>query len=364
MSNFGPWAFLTAGVVGLVTAASVLIIDYFKQEKRRMIMSQEYNKLSAELAHLRQELDLLREQQLNRKSQNGGVIRRRRAKTNETASSVGTESDAYISAVGTDYESDEFYDLSSDEENDFDVNKSKYSELEKMLVELDRKLDGDEDDVRSALRTLRDLFTQYPEHTGVYWRFAKACHRLSECISDTKEKWKLIDEGLEYCDRALNHDKSAHAHKWYAILIGSRSTLQTSTKEKINDGHTFKEHLDKALKIDPKDWTLHYLYGRFQFEVAGLSWLERTAASTLFAEPPQGSYEEAINSFHEAENLSPNPWKENRLLLGKSYLALSNYQQAVKWLRNARDAPTVSLSDKIADEEINKLLDKYESYSI
>lgn len=71
-----------------------------------------------------------------RKSQNGGIIRRRRAKTNETASSVGTESDAYVSAVGTDYESDEFYDLSSDEDNDIDVNKSKYSELEKVWSNL------------------------------------------------------------------------------------------------------------------------------------------------------------------------------------------------------------------------------------
>lgn len=78
-----------------------------------------------------------------------------------------------------------------------------------MLVELDRKLDGDEDDVRSALRTLRDLFTQYPEHTGVYWRFAKACHRLSECISDTKEKWKLIDEGL-----CLSKEKSRKGILW------------------------------------------------------------------------------------------------------------------------------------------------------
>lgn len=270
------------------------------------------------------------------------VRRRPRARNNDSTSTTITESDAYISAVGTDYESDEFYDLSSEESGAEDTTKK--DELEKNLQELDPKLDGDEEEVRDALQTLRNLFVDHPAHTGVYWRFAKACHRLSELITDNNEKWKLITEGLEHCDRALNDDKSAHAYKWYAILIGSRSTLQSSTKDKIKDGHQFKEHLDRALEIDPSDWTLHYLYGRFQFEVAGLSWLERTAASTLFAEPPVGSYEEAITSFRRAEQLSPQPWKENRLLLAKSYLALSNYQQTVKWLRNAMDAPTVSAS--------------------
>lgn len=57
-----------------------------------------------------------------------------------------------------------------------------------------------------------------------------------------------------------------------AILIGSRSGFQT-IQEKINDGHRFKSHIDQAIKINPTDSTLHYLLGRFDYEIAGLKWL-------------------------------------------------------------------------------------------
>lgn len=78
--------------------------------------------------------------------------------------------------------------------------------------------------------------------------------------------------GIHVCSRALElNPESAEIHKWFAILIGSRSEL-VSTKDKINDGHLFKKHVDEALKIDPKDPSLHHMLGRFAFEVSSLKW--------------------------------------------------------------------------------------------
>lgn len=77
----------------------------------------------------------------------------------------------------------------------------------------------------------------------------------------------MIVVGLEYADKALASDpNSANAHKWYAICIGARGQF-SGTKEKIQDGIKYKEHIEKALKIDSSDPNLHNLLARFEFEV-------------------------------------------------------------------------------------------------
>ena len=59
------------------------------------------------------------------------------------------------------------------------------------------------------------------------------------------------------------------------------------------------------------------LYFRFCYEVAELSWWERKMASTLFADPPLATMEEARDHFMAAESLKPDGWIENRQYLAK-----------------------------------------------
>lgn len=132
--------------------------------------------------------------------------------------------------------------------------------------------------------------------------------------------------------------------------------------KKIEDGYVFKQHVDKALALRPDDPSLHHLLGRFKYEVATLSWIERKLAGTLFAEPPNATYPEAIEDFMKAESLSPAPWKENRLLLAKCHINQGNYSEAVSWLDCAAEVPVVTPDDECAETEVQNLLTKYTSY--
>ena len=67
----------------------------------------------------------------------------------------------------------------------------------------------------------------------------------------------------------------------------------------------------------PEEPILHYLNGRWCFEVAGLSWLEKKAAAALFATPPEATYEQALNYFMKSEELNPGTWKANMLMVAK-----------------------------------------------
>ncbi|KAI7805623.1 putative regulator of microtubule dynamics protein 2 [Triplophysa rosa] len=49
---------------------------------------------------------------------------------------------------------------------------------------------------------------------------------------------------------------------WYAILCGLTAEYET-TRNKIKNGHLFKDHLDKAIELKPEDPVSYYLLGRW-----------------------------------------------------------------------------------------------------
>jgi hypothetical protein len=65
----------------------------------------------------------------------------------------------------------------------------------------------------------------------------------------------------------LELDEShAEAHKWFAITVGSRGEF-LGQRERVEAGLLFKEHVEKGLKLQPNDPSLHHLLGRFKYEV-------------------------------------------------------------------------------------------------
>ena len=73
---------------------------------------------------------------------------------------------------------------------------------------------------------------------------------------------------MEYGRKAIvADDGNAEAHKWFAIALGSAGEY-LGVSEKIQNGFVFKEHIDIATKINPSDPLLHYLLGRFCYEVS------------------------------------------------------------------------------------------------
>lgn len=165
---------------------------------------------------------------------------------------------------------------------------------------------------------------------------------------------------MDYGARAIAIDESSsEAHKWFAIVIGSRGEY-VGIKEKIEDGYEFKKHIDRAAELAPQDHTVKHLLGRlfscptfnssyqikmppicsrFCYEVAELSWLERKMAATLFADPPHSTMEEARDHFLAAEELKPDGWKENRQYLAKCFISLKDYKTALEWLDKANQLP-------------------------
>ncbi|XP_053414353.1 regulator of microtubule dynamics protein 1 isoform X2 [Nycticebus coucang] len=176
---------------------------------------------------------------------------------------------------------------------------------------------------------LYQLLIQYKESEDaeLLWRLARASRDMAQlCKTSEEEKKLLVYEALEYAKRALEKNESNFAvHK-------------------------------KAIELNPKDATSIHLMGIWCYTFAEMPWYQRRIAKILFATPPSSTYEEALGYFHRAEQVDPNFYSKNLLLLGKTYLKLHNKKLAAFWLMKAKDYPAHTEEDKQIHIEAAQLL--------
>lgn len=182
-------------------------------------------------------------------------------------------------------------------------------------------------------------------------------------VGDNDMKKSLTLAGVARAEKALELNKnSSDAHKWYAITLGSKGDF-VPIGERIKNGYIFKEHVDRAVELNPSsDSSIHYLRGRFCYEVSNLGWMERKIASTLFSAPPTSTPAEALVHFQASERIAKPILKDNRLYMAKCFIAMKDNAQAACWLNKCIEMPVISTSDQPVQDEAVKLFSKYKQY--
>ncbi|KAL3089672.1 hypothetical protein niasHT_020451 [Heterodera trifolii] len=188
----------------------------------------------------------------------------------------------------------------------------------------------------------------------ILWRLARSCVQLAYPLDmKNPKKKKLLDEGHKYaCSAYELCSDDFNVLKWTAAAVGSRTDF-LGTKERIEQGNFFRDVLDKALSINPEEYTLLHMRGRLVLSVASLSWIERKAATVLFGPPPEVSLDEAIRDFTAVLELAPD-WLENTLFLAKAYLANGDRESAVHHLKQLIDSYQQNENDKDQPEALKE----------
>ncbi|ESO83509.1 hypothetical protein LOTGIDRAFT_236543 [Lottia gigantea] len=297
--------------------------------------------------------------------QNQFTIRKRRRLQgfySVTASSGDEDDDIYQDAYGgSDLESlkeltGEYVHLT--ENSTIDSDKA----AEDIFNQTETLFEGTGDNKNLAYELLTANKSKISEKEDFYWRLAKAAYLLAQIKGDqgnAERKKELLYEAAGNASTSLSlYDSNPNSHKWYAITLGSLSDY-LSTQEKIKNGFQIKEHIQRAIDLNPTDPSNHYMLGRWCYSVYMLSWIERKVAATLYASPPSATINDALNSFLEADKLKDTKWKENMLFIAKCYIELRNYEKAKEWLNKASIVPIKDPSDKEAQIEIDALKLKY-----
>ncbi|XP_030204395.1 regulator of microtubule dynamics protein 1 isoform X2 [Gadus morhua] len=206
---------------------------------------------------------------------------------------------------------------------------------------------------------LYQLLQQYNNSNDVefLWRLARATRdRAMVQGVPADQKKALVYEAFGYAEKALEKDDACFAsHKWYGILLSDLGDYM-GTKHKLEKSLVIRKHLERAKELNPNDPTTVYILGYWCFSFAELSWSLRKLATVIFGTPPTSSYEEALEFFLKAEEVKPGFYSKNLLMLGKTYLALKDKENAHLWLTKARDYRPITTEDKEVHQEAVQLL--------
>lgn len=206
--------------------------------------------------------------------------------------------------------------------------------------------------------TVDHLKTLDQENPEVLWRTGRALFKVSGTESNSTKKAEMIRDSFKLiADSLAKDDNNFASHKWYAILLDAKSNLD-GIKERVTQLEVVKKHMQRAIELNPEDPTSRYILGEFAFGLADLPWYQRKIVSTIFATPPTGSYEEALESFLKAESLEEDFYSMNKLMIGKCYYQLKDNEKAKEYLTKAANIPVQNEDDRKCKEEAESLLKK------
>ncbi|GFY39595.1 regulator of microtubule dynamics protein 1 [Trichonephila inaurata madagascariensis] len=112
----------------------------------------------------------------------------------------------------------------------------------------------------------------------------------------------------------------------------------------------------RAIELNPTDSTSFYLLGEWCFTFAEMPWYQRKIAAAIFASPPTSTYEEALENFKKAEEITPLFYSMNILMLGKCYIKLNDKEKGMEYLKKAVEYTIKTPDDQKAHDEAEKLL--------
>ncbi|GFS96557.1 regulator of microtubule dynamics protein 1 [Trichonephila clavipes] len=222
----------------------------------------------------------------------------------------------------------------------------------KVIEEADRLYnDGKFDELYSVLESHNG--SDNPE---ILWRLARAIFEKCHSIKEDNKKLQYLEQALEFVDSALHiNEECWAAHKWRAILLDYVWRYK-STKGRIIHSFDVKKHIERAIELNPTDSTSFYLLGEWCFTFAEMPWYQRKIAAAIFASPPTSTYEEALENFKKAEEITPLFYSMNLLMLGKCYINLNNKEKGMKYLKKAVEYTIKIPDDQKAHDEAEKLL--------
>ena len=195
-----------------------------------------------------------------------------------------------------------------------------------------------------------------------HWRLARALHQLAAAPGTPAPQRLAL---LQRAQRALAAAKAelprsaaaelGAAHRWSGIVLSDLSALQ-GTREAILAAYAVRSDFEQALALDPGDASAHHLLGQWALRVALLGPWTRWLASTLYAEPPSATLDEAVAAFQSAEALQPGFWAANRAQLARALAAQGKGEEARRWAEAALALPARNADDAAAHEAARGVL--------
>lgn len=156
------------------------------------------------------------------------------------------------------------------------------------------------------------------------WRFTRVSYFLS-IVASGQHEITYVAKAYETIKKCLEMEGGAEhpeVRKWAGIILGAHSE-NLDDKQKVAASEEIRQHLEAALVHKADDAELLHAMGMYCFQVAGIGWVQRTAAKVMFGKDLKSSYEEALIHFAKAKEVSGGknpmgePWFKNDFMIAQ-----------------------------------------------
>ncbi|ETN72592.1 hypothetical protein NECAME_13822 [Necator americanus] len=184
------------------------------------------------------------------------------------------------------------------------------------------------------------------------WRLARVICEKAKLSKDNLEKSTLMREAFAVVEKAIEKESKEGcfgAHKWYAILLNYIGELDGNKARIQNSYEVTVISLGSLCLIS---------FGVWHFSFADLGYATRLVAKTIFAEPPTSTYENALQHFLKAEEISPRFYSTNTYYIGETLEKMGNKTEAMKYFKDAFKMPVVTADDSSIHQKAYEKLRK------
>ena len=211
-----------------------------------------------------------------------------------------------------------------------------------------------------ALHEYEKAFALDQNDCRVLWKLAETHVNLGEEAEGRArrqfylkaEKWAL--QTVKECPGEKN------GHFFVAVTNGLLA-LGESGKQRIKRSYVVREQALKTIELDSLHHGAYHVLGRWNREVAGLSWLEKAAAKIIYGGvPPGASYEKAVNYFKKAIAISPS-WINHHKELGITYMAMGKWSAAKAEFEMVLRLPGTDHQDEFHKAEARRFLQQIQA---
>ncbi|EQB77296.1 regulator of microtubule dynamics protein 3-like protein [Camelus ferus] len=226
-----------------------------------------------------------------------------------------------------------------------------------LLQQADEMHQGSEQDKREGFQLLLNNKLAHGSRQDFLWRLARAYSDMCELAEEASEKKSYALSGLVSVMEPVGQvfknimsgvclEKKQQRPLWrrgmrmlnvtsgngtlqgpresqsgYAVLCGQLAEHE-GIQRRIQNGFSFKEHVDKAIALQPENPMAHFLLGRWCYQV---------------------------------EELQPGFSKAGRVYISKCYRELGENPEAKQWMKLALELPDVTKEDSAFQKDLEEL---------
>jgi tetratricopeptide (TPR) repeat protein len=192
---------------------------------------------------------------------------------------------------------------------------------------------------------------------SVLWRLA----RVYVCMGDVLPKDQQLEFYLKadtFAVRCISANAGiSEGYTWRAAALGNIAMFE-GAKTKVRLCDSIKNHLDRAIRLNPRDDIAYSILGSFYKALGNASWLEKRLAALFLGGLPDGGYDESELALQQAVVLAPGVIRHH-FELGDLYLRQDRDAEALREFRRVVSLPVLLASDRgrqaSAEEYIGKL---------